>query len=103
MPCNRDALQVGMSAPGEYFLYPVAVFVSSPSQAFLGFERGQRCFPEPVVASDGGKTRIPFEPKKGAELDKCIDENGKQKLGLTYEGELNKVIINGNVNQQICA
>lgn len=57
-------------------------------QAFLGFELGQRCYPSPVISNDAGTERIPYVP--GA-ADVCIDENGIETTGLTYEGELNKV------------
>lgn len=44
-----------------------------------------------MIASDDGKDRIPYTPAKDTELDMCIDENGDETPGLTYEGELNKV------------
>ena len=62
-----------------------------PGQAFVGFEAGQKCFPNPVVSNDGGTARVPFVPTGTEFLDKCIDENGQITTGLTIEGELNKV------------
>eukprot|EP00752_Nemacystus_decipiens_P009703 g8666.t1 len=61
-------------------------------KAFLGLELGKRCYLEPLVmASADGTERIEYEPVAG---DVCIDENGQEVPGLTYEGELNKVTSN---------
>ena len=57
-------------------------------QAFLGLELGKRCYPDPVMANADGSERIEYRP---TEDDICIDENGQETRGLTYEGELNKV------------
>lgn len=46
-----------------------------------------------MVATDDGKDRIDFVPTKDTELDYCIDKSGKEVRGLTYEGELNKVMV----------
>ena len=62
-----------------------------PEQAFLGFEMGQRCFPNPVISNDEGTERIPYVPTGREIVGKCKDANGKEVDGLTYEGELNKV------------
>eukprot|EP00752_Nemacystus_decipiens_P009696 g8660.t1 len=61
-------------------------------KAFLGLELGKRCYLEPLVmASADGTERIEYKPVAG---DVCIDENGQEVPGLTYEGELNKVTSN---------
>lgn len=41
-----------------------------------------------MVSNDEGTKRIEYAPRKG---ETCIDQNGREVLGLTYEGELNKV------------
>lgn len=60
-------------------------------QAFLGFEAGQRCFPDPVVSNNEGTERIPYVPSGREIVGECINDKGKKVDGLTYEGELNKV------------
>ncbi|CAM9244255.1 unnamed protein product [Ectocarpus sp. 13 AM-2016] len=61
-------------------------------KAFLGFELGQRCYlGDLVVSNDEGTKRIEYVPRKG---ETCIDQNGREVQGLTYEGELNKVASN---------
>lgn len=57
----------------------------------VGFEAGQKCFPNPVISNDEGTERIPFVPSARDRLDSCKDANGRDSTGLTYEGELNKV------------
>lgn len=52
---------------------------------------GQRCFPEPVISNDEGTKRISYVPSGREIVGQCIDEDGKEVDGLTYEGELNKV------------
>ncbi|CAN0418201.1 unnamed protein product, partial [Ascophyllum nodosum] len=97
----------------QVFLLPMAVGEGSPVhpaypsghsinvgayitvlKAFLGFERGQKCFPEPVISNDAGTQRIPYEPSPSDRLGNCVNENGDEEPGLTYEGELNKVTAN---------
>ncbi|CAN0377619.1 unnamed protein product, partial [Ascophyllum nodosum] len=63
-------------------------------KAFLGFELGQRCFPSPMISNDAGTDRIPFVPSDGDRVGTCINEDGEEEVGLTYEGELNKVTSN---------
>ncbi|CAN0335654.1 unnamed protein product [Ascophyllum nodosum] len=65
----------------QVFLLPMAVAQGSPAhpaypsghavnlgayitvlKAFLGFERGQRCYPDPMVSNDAGTERIKYEP-----------------------------------------
>lgn len=41
-----------------------------------------------MMSNNEGTELADYVPRKG---DWCIDENGKQVKGLTYEGELNKV------------
>lgn len=60
-------------------------------QAMVGFDAGQKCFPNPVISNDEGTERIPFVPSGRDRLDACKDANGRDSTGLTYEGELNKV------------
>ncbi|CAM9447814.1 unnamed protein product, partial [Pylaiella littoralis] len=61
-------------------------------KAFLGFELGQRCYLETLkVSNDEGTELIDYVPGAG---DRCIDANGREVGGLTYEGELNKVASN---------
>ena len=60
-------------------------------QAFLGFENGQKCFPDPVVSNDDGTKRIKYKPSGREIVGTCINASGKKVEGLTYEGELNKV------------
>lgn len=62
-------------------------------QAFLGFENGQKCFPDPVVSNDDGTKTIKYKPSGREIVGTCINESGKKAEGLTYEGELNKVRI----------
>eukprot|EP00904_Undaria_pinnatifida_P002852 jgi/Undpi1/12568/HiC_scaffold_6.g02237.m1 len=97
----------------ETFLLPMAVAEGSPThpaypsghainvggyitalKAFLGFEGGQKCFPNPVVSNDAGTKRIKYRPSGREIVDECIDKRGRKVDGLTYEGELNKVSAN---------
>lgn len=63
----------------------------SSSQAFVGFEAGQRCFPDPVVSNDEGTKRVKYVPSGREKLGECTNEHGGKIDGLTIEGELNKV------------
>ncbi|CAM9587810.1 unnamed protein product, partial [Laminaria digitata] len=103
-----------MNTGGEKtFLLPMAVAEGSPThpaypsghainvggyitalKAFLGFEMGQRCFPNPVISNDEGTKRLSYVPTGREIVGTCKDANGKEVEGLTYEGELNKVSSN---------
>eukprot|EP00904_Undaria_pinnatifida_P002849 jgi/Undpi1/12565/HiC_scaffold_6.g02234.m1 len=95
------------------FLLPMAVAEGSPThpaypsghainngayittlKAFVGFEAGQRCFPNPVISNDEGTKRIPYVPSGRHLVGECTNEKGRQIKGLTIEGELNKVSAN---------
>ncbi|CAM9304146.1 unnamed protein product, partial [Laminaria digitata] len=95
------------------FLLPMAVASESPThpaypsghsvnvgayitsiKAMVGYEVGQKCFPNPVISNDEGTERIPFVPLGRDRLDACTDASGRASTGLTYEGELNKVAAN---------
>eukprot|EP00904_Undaria_pinnatifida_P002847 jgi/Undpi1/12563/HiC_scaffold_6.g02232.m1 len=95
------------------FLLPMAVAPGSPThpaypsghsvnvgayitslKAMVGFEAGQRCYPNPVISNDEGTERIPFVASSRDRLIPCTDANGMSSTGLTYEGELNKVAAN---------
>nr|AYP65252.1 vanadium-dependent bromine peroxidase [Saccharina japonica] len=71
----------------------VGAYITS-LKAFLGFEAGQRCFPDPVVSNNEGTERIPYVPSGREIVGECINDKGKKVDGLTYEGELNKVSAN---------
>eukprot|EP00904_Undaria_pinnatifida_P002853 jgi/Undpi1/12569/HiC_scaffold_6.g02238.m1 len=108
------ALNKRMNPDGEEtFLLPMAVAEGSPThpaypsghainvggyitalKAFLGFESGQKCFPNPVISNDAGTKRIKYRPTGREIVGKCINKRGKEVDGLTYEGELNKVSSN---------
>ena len=60
-------------------------------QAFLGFERGQRCFEEPKVSNVDGTDLIDFKQSSADRVGKCVNQSGDEEIGLTFEGELNKV------------
>ena len=62
-------------------------------QAFVGYDEGQRCFPDPVISNDEGTKRIPYVPSGRDIVGQCINEQGRKVQGLTIEGELNKVRI----------
>ncbi|CAM9233764.1 unnamed protein product, partial [Laminaria digitata] len=103
-----------MNKKGEKtFLLPMAVAEGSPShptypsghsinvgsyittlKAFLGFEMGQRCFPNPVISNDEGTKRIKYVPTGREIVAECTNAYGKKEDGLTYEGELNKISAN---------
>ncbi|CAM9878160.1 unnamed protein product, partial [Laminaria digitata] len=63
-------------------------------QAFVGFEAGQKCFPNPVESDDGGLARVAYVPTGTEFLEDCVDKDGNKTTGLTIEGELNKVASN---------
>ncbi|CAN0451988.1 unnamed protein product, partial [Ascophyllum nodosum] len=63
-------------------------------KAFLGFERGQRCFEEPKVSNVDGTDLIDFKPSSADRVGKCVNQSGDEEIGLTFEGELNKVAAN---------
>ena len=44
-----------------------------------------------MISNDAGTDRIPFVPSDGDRVGTCINEDGEEEVGLTYEGELNKV------------
>ena len=71
--------------------HPMLAVCNSYYQAFLGFERGQRCFPKPMISNDAGTERITYQPAPTDRLGNCVNEDGTEEPGLTYEGELNKV------------
>lgn len=66
-------------------------FPLPPGQAFVGFEAGQKCFPNPVESDDGGLARVAYVPTGTEFLEDCVDKDGNKTTGLTIEGELNKV------------
>ncbi|CAM9646416.1 unnamed protein product, partial [Ascophyllum nodosum] len=97
----------------QVFLLPMAVGEGSPVhpaypsghavnlggyitvlKAFLGFELGQRCFPNPEISNDAGTERIPYESSPSDRLGNCVNADGDEEVGLTIEGELNKVTAN---------
>ncbi|CAN0510428.1 unnamed protein product, partial [Scytosiphon promiscuus] len=55
-------------------------------QALVGLERGSECFNDPVFPDDEGWTLLPYTG------DEC----------LTYEGELNKLVVNVAFGRQMC-
>nr|CAD37191.1 vanadium-dependent bromoperoxidase 1 [Laminaria digitata] len=103
-----------MNPDGEKtFLLPMAAAQGSPThpaypsghainngayitalKAFLGYEAGQKCFPNPVVSNDEGTKRIKYKPSGREIVGECVNEKGKLVEGLTYEGELNKISAN---------
>ena len=44
-----------------------------------------------MVSNDAGTERIKYEPSPNDRLGYCVNENGVEEVGLTYQGELNKV------------
>lgn len=82
----RSKTNTAISTPSYYFLFGV-----SSRQAFVGFEAGQKCFPDPVVSNSEGTKRIKYVPSGREIVGKCINEHGREVDGLTIEGELNKV------------
>ena len=44
-----------------------------------------------MIANDACTDRILFVPSDGDREATCINEDGEEEVGLTYEGEINKV------------
>eukprot|EP00904_Undaria_pinnatifida_P002850 jgi/Undpi1/12566/HiC_scaffold_6.g02235.m1 len=108
------AHNLGMNQKREKtFLLPMAVAEGSPThpaypsghainngayittlKAFVGYDEGQRCFPDPVISNDEGTKRIAYVPSGRDIVGQCINEQGRKVQGLTIEGELNKISAN---------
>ncbi|CAN0098562.1 unnamed protein product [Discosporangium mesarthrocarpum] len=76
--------------------YPAGHSVSNGAyatilKAFIGFEKGEMCFTDPVVPDDDGTHLEAYYPLPD---EICINKYGETVNGLTLEGEINKMATN---------